>query len=172
MSEITYKIFHERTAENIKFEIKRLYDLLLLDNNKNLYKADVNDKQSIKEILSDNILDFKTPNISDKQLKTRFEWHSFLTEKNYLNFNECLLILLGINPTLAGSLEPNLYKTELNEVGRLKENYLSLIFFQRVENHLLRERFRSNKINTGEFIKWAMDYKYLEKSNLKARIEN
>ena len=151
MSEITYKIFHERTAENIKFEIKRLYDLLQLDINKNLYKADVNDKQSVKEILSDNIL----------ELKTRFEWHSFLTEKNNLNFNECLLILLGINPTLAGSLEPNLYKTELNEVGRLKENYLSLIFFQRVENHLLRERFRGNKINTGEFIKWAMDYKYL-----------
>ena len=161
MNEITYKIFHERTAENIKFEIKRLYDLLLLDNNKNLYKADVNDKQSVKEILSDNILDFKATNVSDKQLKTRSEWHSFLTEKNHLNFNECLLILLGINPTLAGSLEPNLYKTELNEVGRLKENYLSLIFFQRVENHLLRERFRGNKINTVEFIKWAMDYKYL-----------
>ena len=161
MSEITYKIFHERTAENIKFEIKRLYDLLLLDNNKNLYKADVNDKQSVKEILSDNILDFKATNISDRQLKTRSEWHSFLTEKNHLNFNECLLILLGINPALAGSLEPNLYKTELNEVGRLKENYLSLIFFQRVENHLLRERFRGNKINTVEFIKWAMDYKYL-----------
>ena len=161
MSEITYKIFHERTAENIKFEIKRLYDLLHLDINKNLYKADVNDKQSVKEILSDNILDFKATNISDRQLKTRSEWHSFLTEKNHLNFNECLLILLGINPTLAGSLEPNLYKTELNEVGRLKENYLSLIFFQRVENHLLRERFRGNKINTVEFIKWAMDYKYL-----------
>ena len=161
MSEITYKIFHERTAENIKFEIKRLYDLLHSDINKNLYKADVNDKQSVKEILSDNILDFKSPNVSDKQLKTRSEWHSFLTEKNHLNFNECLLILLGINPTLADSLEPNLYKTELNEVGRLKENYLSLIFFQRVENHLLRERFRGNKINTVEFIKWAMDYKYL-----------
>ena len=161
MSEITYKIFHERTAENIKFEIKRLYDLLLLDNNKNLYKADINDKQSVNEILSDNILDFKSPNVSDKQLKTRLEWHSFLTEKNHLNFNECLLILLGINPTLAGSLEPNLYKTELNDVGGLKEDYLSLIFFQRVENHLLRERFRGNKINTVEFIKWAMDYKYL-----------
>jgi len=161
MSEITYKIFHERTAENIKFEVKRLYDLLLSDNNKSLYKVDVNDKKSIKEILSDNILDFKSPNVSDKQLKTRSEWHSFLTERNHLNFNECLLILLGINPTLASSLEPNLYKTELNEVGGLKENYLSLIFFQRVENHLLRERFKGNKINTVEFIKWAMDYKYL-----------
>ena len=38
MSEITYKIFHERTAENIKFEIQRLYDILLFDNNKNLDK--------------------------------------------------------------------------------------------------------------------------------------
>ena len=84
MSEITYKIFHERTAENIKVEIKRLYDLLLFDNNKNLYKVDINDKKSVKEILSDNILDFKTPIVSDKQLKTRSEWHSFLTEKNHL----------------------------------------------------------------------------------------
>ena len=161
MSEITYKIFHERTAENIKNEFQKLHDLLLSDNKKNQYKVDLNDIKTVEVILADNILDFKTSNISDKQFRTRSEWHSFLTEKNHLNFNECLLILLGINPTLADSLEPNLYKTELNEVGRLKENYLSLIFFQRVENHLLRERFRGNKIHTGEFIKWAMDYKYL-----------
>ena len=144
MSEITYKIFHERTAENIKVEIKKLYDLLLFDNKKNLYKVDVNDIKLVEAlILSGNILDFKEQNISDKQFRTRSEWHSFLTEKNHLNFNECLLILLGINPTLASHIEPNLHKTKLNEVGGLKENYLSLIFFQRVENHLLRERFRS-----------------------------
>ena len=70
MGEITYKIFHERTAENIKVEIKRLDDLLLFNNNKNLYKVDVNDKKSVKEILSDHILDFKAPNVSYKQLKT------------------------------------------------------------------------------------------------------
>ena len=45
----------------------------------------------------------------------------------------------------------------------LKGKHLSLIFFKRVENHLLRERFRSNKINTNDFIKWAMDYKYLRR---------
>ena len=161
MSEITYKIFHERTAENIKVEIKKLHDLLLFDNKENLNKVDANDIKSVVVILADNILDFKTLIISDNQLRARFEWHNFLTEKNHLNFNECLLILLGINPTLSSLIEPNLYKTKLNEVGGLKENYLSLIFFQRVENHLLRERFRGNKINTDEFIKWAMDYKYL-----------
>ena len=161
MSEITYKIFHERTAENIKVEIQKLHDLLIIDNKKNLYRVDINDRNSAEIILFDNILDFKSSKISDKQLITRSEWHSFLTEKKHLNFNECLLILLGINPTLASLMEPSLYKTKLNEVGGLKENYLSLIFFQRVENHLLRERFRSNKINTDEFIKWAMDYKYL-----------
>jgi hypothetical protein len=161
MSEITYKIFHERTAENIKVEIQKLHDLLIIDNKKNLYRVDINDRNSAEIILFDNILDFKSSKISHKQLITRSEWHSFLTEKKHLNFNECLLILLGINPTLASLIEPSLYKTKLNEVGGLKENYLSLIFFQRVENHLLRERFRSNKINTDEFIKWAMDYKYL-----------
>jgi len=161
MNEITYKLFHERTAENIKVEITKLHDLLLFDNKKNLYKVDTNDIKSVEAILADNILDFRTLNISDKQLRARSEWHNFLIEKNYLNFNECLLILLGINPTLENLIEPNLYKTKLNDVGGLKENYLSLIFFQRVENHLLRERFRGNKINTNEFIKWAMDYKYL-----------
>ena len=161
MSEITYKIFHERTAENIKFEIQKLHDLLIIDNKKNLYRVDTNDRKSVETILTDNILDFKALHMSDKQLRTRSEWHSFLTVKKHLNFNECLLILLGVNPTLASLIEPSLYKTKLNEVGGLKENYLSLIFFQRVENHLLRERFRSNKINTDEFIKWATDYKYL-----------
>jgi len=161
MSEITYKIFHERTAENIKVEIQKLHDLLLSDNKKNQYKVDLNDIKTVELILADNILDFKASNISDKQLRTRTEWHNFLTEKKYLNFNECLLILLGINPTLASLIEPKLYKTKLKDVGGLKENYLSLIFFQRVENHLLRERFRGNKINIDEFIKWAMDYKYL-----------
>ena len=161
MSEITYKIFHERTAENIKVEIQKLHDLLIVDNKKNLYRVDTNDRKSVETILTDNILDFKALHMSDKQLRTRSEWHSFLTEKKHLKFNECLMILLGINPTLASLIEPTLYKTKLNEVGGLKGNYLSLIFFQRVENHLLRERFRGNKINTGEFIKWAMDYKYL-----------
>jgi len=164
MSEITYKIFHERTAENIKVEIQKLHDLLLSDNKKNQYKVDLIDIKTVEVILADNILDFKTPNISDKQLKTKSEWHNFLTEKKHLNFNECLLILLGINPALSNVIATNLYKTKLNEVGGLKENYLSLIFFQRVENHLLRERFQSNKINTGEFIKWAMDYKYLREA--------
>ena len=161
MSEITYKIFHERTAENIKVEIQKLYDLLISDNKENQYKVDLNDIKSVEVILADNILDFKTSNISDKQLRARTEWHNFLTEKKYLNFNECLLIILGINPILASLIETKLYKTKLNDVGGLKENYLSLIFFQRVENHLLRERFSGNKINMDEFIKWAMDYKYL-----------
>jgi len=161
MSEITYKIFHERTAENIKVEIQKLHDLLLSVNKKDQYKVDVNDIKTVEEILADNILDFKTSNISDKQLRARTEWHNFLTEKKYLNFNECLLIILGINPMLASLIDTKLYKTKLNDVGGLKENYLSLIFFQRVENHLLRERFRGNKINMDEFIKWAMDYKYL-----------
>ena len=164
MSEITYKIFHDRTAENIKIEIQKLRDLLLYNNNENQYKFDVNDIKSVELILADNILDFKTVNISDNQLRARTEWHNFLIEKQYLNFNEGLLILLGINPTLASLIEPKLYQTKLNEVGGLKENYLSLIFFQRVENHLLRERFQSNEINTGKFIKWAMDYKYLRKT--------
>ena len=73
MSEITYKIFHERTAENIKVEIQKLHDLLIIDNKKNLYRVDINDRKSAETILLDNILDFKSSKISDKQLITRSE---------------------------------------------------------------------------------------------------
>ena len=161
MPELSYNLFHQRTAENIRVEVKRLRDSLLGDGHA---KAEIqSDVSSLETLLSDNILDFKTSNPNHNQLKTREVWHEFLTESEQLSFNECLLILLGISPKLSEMIEPSLYKTNLNEIKSLQDKQLSLIFFQRVENHLLRERFRSNKINTAEFIKWALDYKYLRK---------
>jgi hypothetical protein len=161
MPELSYNLFHQRTAENITVEVKRLRNSLLGDGHA---KAEIqSDVSSLETLLSDNILDFKASNPNHKQLKTREVWHEFLTESEQLSFNECLLILLGISPKLSEMIEPSLYKTNLNEIKSLQDKQLSLIFFQRVENHLLRERFRSNKINTAEFIKWALDYKYLRK---------
>ena len=161
MPELSYNLFHQRTAENIRVEVKRLRDSLLADGQ---IKAEIqSDVSSLETLLSDNILDFKASNPNHKQLKTREVWHEFLTESEQLSFNECLLILLGISPKLSEMIEPSLYKTNLNEIKSLQDKQLSLIFFQRVENHLLRERFGSNKINTTEFIKWALDYKYLRK---------
>jgi hypothetical protein len=161
MPELSYNLFHQRTAENITFEVKRLRKSLLEGGHG---KAEIqSDVSSLETLLSDNILDFKASNPNHKQLKTRKVWHEFLTESEQLSFNECLLILLGISPKLSEMIEPSLYKTNLNEIKSLQDKQLSLIFFQRVENHLLRERFRSNKINTAEFIKWALDYKYLRK---------
>ncbi len=161
MPELSYNLFHQRTAENITVELKRLRKSLLGGGHaKEEIQSDVS---SLETLLSDNILDFKASNPNHKQLKTREVWHEFLTESEQLSFNECLLILLGISPRLSEMIEPSLYKTNLNEIKSLQDKQLSLIFFQRVENHLLRERFRSNKINTAEFIKWALDYKYLRK---------
>ena len=161
MPELSYNLFHQRTAENITVEVKRLRNSLLGGGHA---KAEIqSDVSSLETLLSDNILDFKASNPNHKQLKTRKVWHEFLTEPEQLSFNECLLILLGISPKLSEMIEPSLYKTNLNEIKSLQDKQLGLIFFQRVENHLLRERFRSNKINTSEFIKWALDYKYLRK---------
>ncbi len=161
MSELNYNLFHLRTAENIKAELIKLRESLLKRGQNN---ADIHsDASSIDSLLSDNILDFKDLNPNNKQLKTRKYWHDFLTETTHLSFNECLLILLGVSPKLSNIIEPTLYKTKLNEIKKLHDKQLSLVFFQRVENHLLRERFRSNKINTDDFIKWALDYKYLRK---------
>lgn len=165
MSEFKYSLFHQRTAENISVEIARLRDSLISKKDiKATGSSEVDIEsivQSLDVLLSGYILDFKTPNPNERQLKTRQEWHDFLTETNQMSFNECLLILLGISPTLSNLIEPTLYKIKLNEIKTLQDKHLSLIFFQRVENHLLRERFRSNKIKTDDFIKWAFDYKYL-----------
>ena len=162
MSKPIYKLFHTRTADNIKFEINRLKESAIQKNHKNHSDEEVN-LEFIKTLLSDNIIDYKETKPSESQLDCRSEWHNFLTNKTKLNFNECLLILLGINPSLAEQIDTDLYQTQLNDVSDVKNNLLTLILFQRVENHLLRERFRSNSINTEEFIKWAMDYKYLRK---------
>ena len=161
MSETTYKIFHNRTAENIKFEVSRLRESILKTTN----QSDQSDNlEFIETLLSEQILDFEATNPSKDQLATRANWHDFLINKTKLSFNECLLILLGINPIHANQLDSDLFKTKLNDVTNMKKNLLNLIFFQRVENHLLRERFQSNSINKEEFIKWAMDYKYLRKT--------
>ena len=162
MSKPIYKLFHTRTADNIKFEINRLKESAIQKNHKN-HSGEGANLEFIKTLLSDNIIDYKETKPSESQLDCRSEWHNFLTNKTKLNFNECLLILLGINPSLAEQIDTDLYQTQLNDVSDVKNNLLTLILFQRVENHLLRERFRSNSINTEEFIKWAMDYKYLRK---------
>jgi hypothetical protein len=162
MSKPIYKLFHTRTADNIKFEINRLKESAIQKNHKDHSDEGVN-LELMKTLLSGNIIDYKETKPSEIQLDCRSEWHNFLTNKTKLNFNECLLILLGINPSLAEQIDTDLYQTQLNDVSDVKNNFLTLILFQRVENHLLRERFRSNSINTEEFIKWAMDYKYLRK---------
>jgi len=97
-------------------------------------------------------------------LTTRQEWHDFLTKTEYLSYNECLLILLGVSPTLAELLEPKLYKIDLVKEGDLHGEPLSLIFFQRVENHLLRNKFNAKKINTKKFIDWALDNRLLRQN--------
>ena len=167
MPKTEYRLFHQRTAEKIRDEVSRLRDSLLFGSEKKVNKfgkVDITcDIATLEILLSDYILDYENSEESERQLTTRQEWHDFLIKTKHLSYNECLLILLGISPTLADLVEPKLYKIKLNDIGILKGKHLSLIFFQRVENHLLRERFRSNKINTIDFIKWAMDYKYLRR---------
>ena len=75
MSETTYKIFHNRTAENIKFEVTRLRESILKTTN----QSDQSDNlEFIETLLNEQILDFKAINPSKDQLATRTNWHDFL----------------------------------------------------------------------------------------------
>ena len=168
MPKTEYRLFHQRTAEKIRDEISRLRDSLLFGSKKKVHKfGKVNitcDIATLELLLSDYILDYENSEESDRQLTTRQEWHDFLTKTEFLSYNECLLILLGISPTLADLLESKLYKINLINEGDLHSEPLSLIFFQRVENHLLRERFGTKKINTQELIDWALKNRLLREN--------
>ena len=74
------------------------------------------------------------------------------------------MIHFGVSPTLYDLLEPKLYKINLINEGDLHGEPLSLIFFQRMENHLLRNRFSAKKIKTQEFIDWALKNRLLRQN--------
>ena len=162
MAKPKYRLFNEKVAETIRNEISRLRDALLFGSKEKVHKfgkVDITcDIATLEILLSDYILDYSEANseVSERQLKTRQEWHDYLTKTESLSYNECLLILLGVSPTLADLLEPKLYKTSLRDENNLHRKHLSLIFFQRKENHLLREKFSAEKIDTKKFIDWAL----------------
>ncbi len=162
MTKPQYKLFNENIAETIRNEISRLRDALLFGIKGKVHKfgkVDITcDIATLEILLSDYILDYSEANstVSDRQLETRREWHDYLTKTESLSYNECLLILLGVSPTLADLLEPKLYETTLRDEVNLHEKHLTLIFFQRKENHLLREKFSAEKIDTKKFIDWAL----------------
>ena len=59
MPKTTYKIFHNRTAENIKFEVTRLRESILKTTN----QSDQSDNlEFIETLLNEQILDFKAIN--------------------------------------------------------------------------------------------------------------
>jgi len=168
MSKTEYRLFHQRTAEKIRDEVSRLRDALLFGSEKKVNKfgkVDITcDIATLEILLSDYILDYKKSEESERQLTTRLEWQDFLTKTEYLSYNECLLTLLGVSPTLADLLEPKLYKIDLINEGDLHSEPLSLIFFQRMENHLLRNKFGKKNINTQEFVNWALENRLLREN--------
>ena len=113
MSETTYKIFHNRTAENIKFEVSRLRESILKTFNQS---AQSDNLEFIDTLLNEQILDFNAINPSKDQFSTRTHRHAFLIIKTKLISNACLLILFGINSIHATRLHPALFNTILNDV--------------------------------------------------------
>ena len=170
MAKPKYRLFNENIAETIRNEISRLRDALLFGSKEKVHKfgkVDITcDIATLEILLSDYILDYSDANsrVSDRQLETRREWHDYLPKTESLSYNECLLILLGVSPTLADLLEPKLYETTLRDEVNLHEKHLTLIFFQRKENHLLREKFGAEKIDTKQFINWALQSSLLRKN--------
>ncbi len=171
MAKPKYRLFNEKVAETIRNEISRLRDALLFGSKEKVHKfgkVDITcDIATLEILLSDYILDYSEANseVSERQLKTRQEWHDYLTKTESLSYNECLLILLGVSPTLADLLEPKLHKTSLRDENNLHRKHLSLIFFQRKENHLLREKFSAEKIDTKKFIGWALKSSLLSQNS-------
>ena len=110
-------------------------------------------------------------NVSLKQRDTRYEWESKLTYSR-LTYNECLLILLGVNPTLSDLLHEDLYKIKKeSDLFDTKLRSLNLVCFRQHENSRLRRRFPKMHINTKTFILWAIEERIL-KQTLASNSEN
>ena len=127
--------------------------------NKEKAKRKIFNLQALQTLLNDNILDYThyEREISIKQRDTRYEWESKLTYSR-LTYNECLLILLGINPTLSDLLHEDLFKIKKeNELFDTKLRSLNLVCFRQHENNRLRRRFPKMHINTKTFILWAIE---------------
>ena len=129
------------------------------EENKEKAKRKIFNLQALQTLLNDNILDYTNyeREISIKQRDTRYEWESKLTYSR-LTYNECLLILLGVNPTLSDLLHEDLFKIKKeNELFDTKLRSLNLVCFRQHENNRLRRRFPKMHINTKTFILWAIE---------------
>ncbi len=134
--------------------------------NKEKAKRKIFDLQALQTLLNDNILDYTNyeREISIKQRDTRYEWESKLTYSR-LTYNECLLILLGVNPTLSDQLHEDLYKIKKeNELFDTKLRSLNLVCFNQHENNRLRRRFPKMHINTKTFVLWAIEERLLKQT--------
>jgi len=182
MSNIKYKLFYDRTAERFKEDISRMKDALAQEinaygqspinittvskKNKEKAKREIFNLQALQTLLDENTLNYSYEEkyVPVKQRDTRHEWESKLTYSR-LTYNECLLILLGVNPTLSNLFHDDLYKIKNEkELFGTKLNLLNLVFFRQHENNRLRRRFPKMHVNTKTFILWAIEERLLKQT--------
>ena len=77
MIEAHYKLFSQRTAENIRTEVSRLRDALLFGSKNKVHKfgkVDIKcDIATLEILLSDYILNYESHEAAERQLTTRQE---------------------------------------------------------------------------------------------------
>ena len=181
MANIKYKLFHDRTAERFKEDISRMKDALAQEINAygqspiNITTISKEDKEKVKRkmfdlqalaVLNESFLDYTNieREILVKQRDTRYEWESKLTYSR-LTYNECLLILLGVNPTVSDLLHDDLYKIKKEkELFTTKLRSVNLVCFRQHENNRLRRRFPKMHVNTKTFILWSIEERLLKQT--------
>ena len=211
MSNIKYRLYHDRAAERFREDVSRMKNALVHEINtmmpdlsgqtdhikllikdkdgayiqspinitnvseeiKEKAKREIFNLQALETLLNENTLNYsyQEMNVPLKQRDTRYEWESKLTYSR-LTYNECLLILLGVNPTLSDLLHEDLYKIKKeSDLFDTKLRSLNLVCFRQHENNRLRRRFPKMHINTKTFILWAIEERIL-KQTLTSNTEN
>ena len=211
MTNIKYRLYHDRAAERFREDVSRMKNALVHEINtmmpdlsgqtdhikllikdkdgayiqspinitnvseeiKEKAKREIFNLQALETLLNENTLNYsyQEMNVPLKQRDTRYEWESKLTYSR-LTYNECLLILLGVNPTLSDLLHEDLYKIKKeSDLFDTKLRSLNLVCFRQHENNRLRRRFPKMHINTKTFILWAIEERIL-KQTLTSNTEN
>ena len=82
----------------------------------------------------------------------------------YQGFLPCNSLILALFSSILSDLSLPPIQSAPTLKLPLSISSCSLIFFQRMENHLLRNKFNSKKISTQEFIDWALKNRLLREN--------
>jgi len=99
-------------------------------------------------------------NNEDNLTKLAMGW-TRSSEMDVLTYNEALLLLIGLQPSCEEFLRFDLSPENTSQISRCK---IELMFFNSEENNFLKRKYHTSSINMEDFLNWAIEKKFIERT--------